>query len=166
MPRKQSRKWRQISPSIHRKNPSRGVASILAPKSRRSRRRRRRLESSRRPRARARRGGRETSRKIHARSRHARRARVGMNSQHVLRIVSLVPRRWAPNLTSRVVMRADALVASSRAAGRPLASSARRARRPRASSRVVARSAKDQRRRRPEPRTRAWPSMRRGTARA
>ena len=111
--------------------------------SRRSRRRRRRLESSRRPRARARRGGRETSRKIHARSRHARRARVGMNSQHVLRIVSLVPRRWAPNLTSRVVMRADALVASSRAAGRPLASSARRARRPRASSRVVARSAKD-----------------------
>ena len=40
-------------------------------------------------------------------------------------------------------MRADALVASSRAAGRPLASSARRARRPRASSRVVARSAKD-----------------------
>lgn len=66
-----------------------------------------------------------------------------MNSQHVLHIVSLVPRRWAPNLTSRVVMRADALVASSRAAGRPLASSARRARRPRASSRVVARSAKD-----------------------
>jgi len=55
----------------------------------------------------------------------------------------LVPRRWAPNLTSRIVMRADALVASSRAAGRPLASSARRARRPRASSRVVARSAKD-----------------------
>ena len=40
-------------------------------------------------------------------------------------------------------MRADALVASSRAAGCPLASSARRARRPRASSRVVARSGKD-----------------------